>query len=100
VTNQIDNHPHRHITPPGEPTEVTRYLSLEQLSKRTGLSKSTLTRLFKQNKLPGYQPGGPRTRIVFPHNAIELAMSGEAITQTKQPAQLSGPAPLWKKGRC
>lgn len=78
-----------------------RYLSLAELSEATGLSKSTLIRRFKEGKLPGYQPGGPRTRIVFRSNALELAVQPElqepSPSTTKSP-RLSGPSPRWARG--
>ena len=81
--------------------EPNDYLSLAQLAKVTGLSTSTLTRRFKEGKLFGFQPGGPRTRIVFPRNALDLAiqpvLQGRSL-QTTSSSRLSGPAPRWAQG--
>lgn len=79
--------------------EEAAYLTLTQLVRRTTLSKSTLTRLFRQKKIQGFQLGGPRTRIIFPHDAIEQAIQGGMLvtSQPHQPARLSGPSPRWKK---
>src|SRR6516225_2482345 len=51
-----------------------RYLTLAELSAQTTLSESTLKRLCQKGAIPFYQPGGPRTRIVFPPDAIEQAL--------------------------
>ena len=53
--------------------QVARYLTIEELSAETRLSVSTLRRLTKKGLIVGYQPGGPRHRIVFPPDAIESA---------------------------
>jgi len=80
-----------------------RYLSLAELSTATGLSKSTLTRRFKEGRLAGYQPGGPRTRIVFRPNALELAAQVQPGLQEPSPPstsspRLAGPPPRWVRG--
>jgi len=37
------------------------------------MSESTLRRLWREGKLGGHQPGGPRHRVVFPPDALERA---------------------------
>jgi excisionase family DNA binding protein len=46
-------------------------LTYDDLSTLTGLSLSTLRRRVKEGKLPFIQPGGRRTRIVFPRDVME-----------------------------
>lgn len=76
---------------------LPRYLTLAQLSALTTLSQTTLKRLFKRGRIPGYQPGGPRTRILFPHDAIEQAGKVEKTPLHHQTGKLSGPTPRWKR---
>jgi excisionase family DNA binding protein len=60
--------------PPGEPAfslTTQPCLSYAELSKRTGISVPTLRRRVDEGKLPFFQPGGPRTRIVFPADVVE-----------------------------
>jgi excisionase family DNA binding protein len=92
-----------HGTSIGE--RVRRYLTISELSDATGISISTLRRLLRKGTLPFYQPGGPRTRIVFPIDAIEQAtktnkgaarQSDDAIAASEAPAR--GPRPRWQEG--
>jgi hypothetical protein len=80
-----------------------RYLTITELSVSTTLSVGTLRRLYKLGQVVGYQPGGPRTRIVFPPDAIEQAvraMSGTPTPPTGTPSESTrppqrGPRPKW-----
>ena len=84
-------------------TPPRRYLSIVELSCFTTLSVATLRRLVKRGLLVGYQPGGPRTRIVFPPDAIEQAAratSEEAAPALTTPLETPqtpqrGPRPKW-----
>lgn len=88
----------------GRTTAVARrYLTIEELSILTTFSVSTLRRLRKRGLIVGYQPGGPRTRIVFPPDAIEQVVRAMSGTPTSLPATpsdsaeppLRGPRPKW-----
>ena len=92
------------VNAPGDimPDAVARrYLSIEELSASTTLSISTLRRLYKQGLIVGYQPGGPRTRIVFPPDAIEQVSRATSEppctgTPSKSPKTAQrGPRPQW-----
>ena len=78
-----------------------RYVSVDELSRLSGLSLSTIHRLKKAGKIPFYQPAGKGGRILFPHDAIEraqLAMTSvpDTVAAPKLPSpRLSGPAPAW-----
>jgi hypothetical protein len=103
----------RQTTPPvqgknasdaGNPTAISRpYLTVEELSALTTLSVSTLRRLYKRGLIVGFQPGGPRTRIVFPSDALEQlarTMAGTAIPTPCNPSESTktpqrGPRPKW-----
>src|SRR5213078_4633777 len=52
-------------------SEVQRYLTYDELSKITGISLSTLRRRVKDGSIPCIQPGGPRTRVVFPLDVLD-----------------------------
>ncbi len=83
--------------------DARRYLTIDELSARTTLSVSTLRRLYRRGQLVGYQPGGPRTRIVFPPDAIEQAVQATATALVPRPsppldpmhAPGRGPRPQW-----
>ncbi|MFL5330046.1 MAG: helix-turn-helix domain-containing protein [Gemmataceae bacterium] len=47
------------------------YLTIEELAKKTRYSVSTLRRLCRKGLIPFFQPGGPRSRVVFPTDSIE-----------------------------
>jgi len=79
-----------------------RYLTVAELSRRSGLSLATLHRLKAAGKIPFYQPGGKGARLLFPPDAIERAAhAGESqhSTTTNVPQHLAGPRPGWMLGR-
>jgi hypothetical protein len=92
----------------GPPGPTRRYLTMYELSASSGLSMSTLRRLCRRGRLPFFQPGGPRTRIVFSQDAIEQASvaadhpSAAAVESTGpvNNARRHGPAPKWMSGPC
>ncbi len=87
-------------------------LSYAELSQRTGISVPTLRRRVEEGKLPFFQPGGPRTRIVFPPDVVEqLTHVQPALAEpfpepstppvapdppTPPPAKRRGPQPKWR----
>lgn len=87
------------------------YLSPEEFCHHSGLSLATVHRYLKKGKLPFYQPGGPRTRILIPTDAVEsvsrsATQGGRAAAPaTAQPsstsadrrAPLPGPRPRWTR---
>ena len=64
--------------------EQRNYVDIVELAARTGFSISTINRLKKRGKIPFYQPGGKRSRVLFPSDAIETAADSQtpAITPT------------------
>jgi excisionase family DNA binding protein len=97
-----DRHCHDGSKQASLPPSPLQYLSYQELSARTGISISTLRRRVKQRRLPHFQPGGPRTRIVFPSNAIELCNQPDAGNEAAPPPPppapsrgRRGPAPKW-----
>ena len=48
-----------------------RYLTLEELARISGVSKVTLRRYWRAGKIPGHQPGGKGSRVLFPPDALE-----------------------------
>jgi excisionase family DNA binding protein len=83
------------------------YLGYAEIAAQTGISLSTLRRRVKEGRLPFIQPGGRRTRIVFPADVIErlLQNAGNAAETTPvsstEPARSAakpthhGPRPKW-----
>ena len=80
---------------------VRKYLNIDELCLRTGLSKSTIHRLKKSGMVRFYQPGGKGGRVLFPPDAIEQVTSGEQPTADPDQdtftskSKLSGPQPKW-----
>ncbi len=80
-----------------------RFVDIKELSQQSGLSVSTITRLKNAGQIPFFQPGGKRSRVLFPIDAIEAAASlaKPQLPDTEPPRQSpdrgKGPAPHWKK---
>jgi excisionase family DNA binding protein len=83
-------------------------LSYEEVSAQTGLSLSTLRRRVQEGKLPFIQPGGRRTRVVFPADVVERLLQHptdspeiEPVLPSPEPARSTarpvphGPKPKW-----
>jgi excisionase family DNA binding protein len=47
------------------------YLSVRELAQLSGLSELTIRRLLRAGKIPCFQPGGPRCRVLVPADALE-----------------------------
>jgi excisionase family DNA binding protein len=78
----------------------SRYLTVEELSRESRLSVSTLHRLKRAGKIPYYQPSGKGGRLLFPPDAIEHAVQASSSepnsTSTDHvPQRLAGPRPAW-----
>ena len=81
-------------------------LNIDELSAKSGLSLSTLRRRLREGKLPYLQPGGPRTRVLFPADILDrlvnqtpaiLASQPDAVTLPKPASTARGPQPRWQK---
>jgi hypothetical protein len=78
-------------------------LTYQDLHLKTGFSLSTLRRRVKEGRIPFFQPGGPRTRVVFPADVVELLLSQSPVSEQPQtpvaappsPAAQRGPRPKW-----
>ena len=79
------------------------HLTIQELSEHSHLSVATINRLKKAGLIPFFQPGGPRTSVRFPADAIEQACANRggdvcqppAASSAHAPKTLSGPAPKW-----
>jgi excisionase family DNA binding protein len=83
------------------------YLTIAELAATTGMSVSTLGRLKKRGLLPFFQPGGPRSRVLFPADAVERTFlygrkpedsSGVDDAADDETAPRRGPRPKWLGG--
>jgi len=97
----------------GDPPRARRFLSPLEFSEFSGLSLATIHRYLKKGRLPFHQPGGPRSRILIPIDAllalaivIPALISDEGIaTPVSEPTEhqssdsdrLSGPPPRWTR---
>ncbi len=48
-----------------------RYFTLKELARVSGLPEVTLRRYWRAGKIPGHQPGGKGSRVLFPRDALE-----------------------------
>jgi len=93
------------------PAQPKRYLSPQEFSQLSGLSLATIHRYLNSGKVPFVQPGGPRSRILIPCDALETAttaasampsspIAANAAPETPPPStphRLSGPRPRWAR---
>ena len=77
--------------------EEKRHLNINELSKRSGLSATTIWRLKKDGKIPFFQPGGKGHKVCFPADAVEQAVKNQPPSNSagQGKARLSGPCPAW-----
>jgi excisionase family DNA binding protein len=79
------------------------YLNYKELSADTGISVSTLRRRVQAGQLPFFQPGGRRTRVVFPADLVERLLQSPTESPALSPetpppptnAIRHGPPPKW-----
>jgi hypothetical protein len=79
-------------TPRGE-DQSRRYLSPQEFSRLSGLSLATVHRYLKAGKLPYRQPGGHRTRILIPVDALEPRAGDTPAQVAAQPSAAPPPSP-------
>ena len=70
-----------------------QYLTIRQLSERTGYSVTQLRRLVKSKVLPYLQPAGTGGKLLFKPDAVERA--AKAQQAARDSSRLSGKAPDW-----
>jgi excisionase family DNA binding protein len=49
------------------------YVDMQEFARITGVSLTTVRRWVKGRKIVFWQPGGARTRVIIPRNALELS---------------------------
>ena len=89
---------------------TTDYLSPAEFSRLSGLSRATVYRRIRDRSLPSAQPGGPRTRVLIPIDALRpaarptesearsmtsTAPTGRGCSKQIPPPPVSGPPPIW-----
>ena len=91
------------------------YLSPAEFAALSTLSEATVRRRIKDGSIPTYQPGGHRTRILIPRDALERSRKaeGEPLNQLRASdhnegcsaktdsllvsPNIPGPSPQWKR---
>ena len=73
-----------------------RLLDVKTFCDRTGFSASTVRRLIRRGRLPVYQPGGRRCRVLIPAGALDGAL--ECPAEEKPRERIPGPRPKWLRG--
>ena len=74
------------------------FLTIQELSKRSGRSVNSLRRDVDAGKIEAYQPGGPGGKLLFRPDALERckARAHEPHPQTPpRPKHLPGRRPRW-----
>lgn len=91
--------------------EGSRYLTVAEFAKSTGLSEKTVRRRVGDQTLAHHQPGGKKTRILIPVDALDrkpltglpassgqpnsVIRSPESLPEPQRPS-LPGPKPRWR----
>jgi hypothetical protein len=91
---------------------MQRYISIQDLSEISGLSVSTLRRRVLDGSLVAAQPGGRRTRLLFPIDILDRLMptKDQAVTATftvktdlsavaGTQESIPGPKPKWTRSQ-
>lgn len=78
----------------------SNYLTIQDLSAKTGFSVTQLRRLVRAQKIPFYQPGGKGGKLLFPPDAIERCASEDSrpVPDDEPQKPLSGRRPRWMQG--
>jgi hypothetical protein len=76
------------------------FISLQELSDRSGRSPSSLRRDVRDGRLEAFQPGGPGGKLFFRPDALQRCrISGPHLqpisTQSQQIGRLAGRRPSW-----
>lgn len=79
-----------------------RFLSVDEFSASSGLSTSTVRRLIAAQRIPTFQPGGPRCRILIPEDMLNGTTQAsptahpEVHSSSAKPP-IPGPRPRWQR---
>lgn len=86
-------------------------LTPKEFAERTGLSPATVQRYLADGRLPKYQPGGKRSRVLIPWHALDgliLTVQSSDRSDDKptskpdadtKPPGMPGPRPRWQRRR-
>ena len=88
-----------------KPETQPAYLTLEEASKLTSLSASTLRRRIRRKQIRVWQPGGPGTRLLIPRSELVAPVTSAASDKffrdndelKSKASRLSGPRPRWQR---
>ena len=91
---------------------MQRYISIQDLSEISGLSVSTLRRRVLDGSLAAAQPGGRRTRLLFPVDILDrlmptkdqaatepLAVTTDFSAVARTQESIPGPKPKWTRSQ-
>jgi excisionase family DNA binding protein len=93
------------------PSRQSHFVGVEEFAERSLLSVSTVRRRINDGSLPYVQPGGFRTRILIPADALTALLHGSQQGSTASeprreyssnssevtPERLPGPEPRWAR---
>ncbi len=75
--------------------ESQQLISIQELSKRSGVPVVTLRRWARAGSIPFFQPGGKNGRLLFPVDAIEASYFSHPTSECATPR--AGRLPGWMK---
>jgi hypothetical protein len=88
---------------PTVPVAQSEFYSPKKFARKCDISESTARRLVKVGKIPAIQPGGKRTRILIPRDALSLVASTAEPPvkgdggEPNQSSHKRGPTPKWRR---
>jgi excisionase family DNA binding protein len=71
-----------------------KFLTIRQLSESSGISVTQLRRLVHAGRIPFFQPGGKKGKLLFPRDAIERSGQMPHGPQADS-SPLAGRRPSW-----
>lgn len=99
------------MTPSTSVREDESFVAVSEFARICGVSEKTVHRWIKRKLISFEQPGGPRTRILIPKNALRRADGGDqdalgmievevieaSAQKRKRTERLPGPKPRWTR---
>src|SRR5262245_52035124 len=81
-------------------SESRDLITIQELSRRSGVSVSTLRRYARRGTIEALQPGGPRCMLLFRPDALASAKAtssgaSEPTSETPRKGPLPGHRPKW-----
>ncbi|QDU79664.1 Helix-turn-helix domain protein [Polystyrenella longa] len=73
----------------------TKYMTIREFAEQNPISEPTVRRLVREDKIDHIQPGGHRSKILIPEDALDRVLKQKASNPS--PKSISGRTPRWKQ---